>query len=113
MKARVTKRKVMNETYCISVPYCALQDLLTYESPVYYTAGVYGWNADVYLIDGLAIVTGYRPFGNLKVDYSIIEKYERKAREIKAKRYSDATRTEIELDTLIREFVRECKGIRV
>lgn len=112
MKVRTTKRKVMNETWCISVPYCALQDLLTYESPIYYTTGVYGWNADVYMIEGLAIVTGYRPFGNIKVDYSVIEKYEQKAKEIKEQNcYTGNTRAE--LYDLIREFVRECKGNRV
>ena len=34
--------------------------------PDYYTAGVYGWNCDVYVIAGLAICTGYRPAAGVR-----------------------------------------------
>lgn len=49
----------------------------------HYTAGVYGWNADIYCIEGggkfFAICTGYRPFGiyNEKIQ-ELAEKYEKK-----------------------------------
>lgn len=48
--------------------------LLKFTEPVAYTSGVYGWNADVYDFDNVAIVMGYRPFGNISPDYNIVEK---------------------------------------
>lgn len=45
----------------VRVGYCDLQDALRGIEPDYYTAGVYGWNCDVYTIAGLTICTGYRP----------------------------------------------------
>lgn len=45
----------------VRVGYCDLQDALAGIRPDYYTAGVYGWNCDVYVIAGLTICTGYRP----------------------------------------------------
>lgn len=42
----------------------------------YYTAGVYGWNADIYDIGGgIALVTGYRPFGVRLADDQVLEQY--------------------------------------
>lgn len=67
-KMNVTRKYIVgNFTNIISVPYCALQDLLKFESPIWYTSGVYGWNADVYMANFYTcIVTGYRPFGNIR-----------------------------------------------
>jgi len=63
-KCKVT-RKWLNESYpCISVSYCGLDSLLTFEGANYYTCGVYGWNCDAYAlsVDGhnVCITTGYR-----------------------------------------------------
>lgn len=44
-----------------------------------YTAGVYGWNADIYEFDTFAIVTGYRPFGKDILSYEFCKKWEKKA----------------------------------
>lgn len=61
MKFKSTKRDIMaNYGNIIKVDYCDLQNLLKYESPIAYTAGVYGWNADIYDFGGIAICTGYR-----------------------------------------------------
>lgn len=51
----------------LGVGYCDVQDLLTFINwePVYYTAGVYGWNADYYRINGWLLSTGYRPYDNM------------------------------------------------
>lgn len=58
----------------IKVGYCDLQDALKWSEPDFYTAGVYGWNADVYVIDyDTVIVTGYRPFGNTELSRSVID----------------------------------------
>ena len=45
----------------VRVGYCDLQDALADIRPDYYTAGIYGWNCDAYIIAGLTICTGYRP----------------------------------------------------
>lgn len=80
-KINVTRKYVCsNFTNIISVPYCALQDLLRYESPLWFTSGIYGWNADVYMIDfDTCIVTGYRPFGNIRPTYATTDVFNRTA----------------------------------
>ena len=45
----------------VRVGYADLQDAMLGITPDYYTAGVYGWDCDVYTIAGLTICTGYRP----------------------------------------------------
>lgn len=50
----------------VRVGYCDLQDALRGIDPDGYTAGVYGWNCDVYLIGGLTICTGYRPAAGVR-----------------------------------------------
>lgn len=46
--------------------YCDLWGALAGIDPDGYTAGVYGWNCDVYLIGGLTICTGYRPAAGVR-----------------------------------------------
>ena len=82
MKYKTTAKEVRNGYFkIISVGYCDLQSLLDYKSPIAYTSGIYGWNFDVYDIDGVAIVTGYRgmPSKNSKADYNLIKEYEDKS----------------------------------
>ena len=67
----------------IKVGYCDLQDALKWREPNFYTAGVYGWNADVYVIDAeTVIVTGYRPFGNMELSREVIYTLNKCARSI-------------------------------
>lgn len=81
-KMNVTQKFVRGSfTHIICVPYCGLQDLLRYETPLRFTSGIYGWNADVYMIDfDTCIVTGNRPFGNIYPIYSLIDAFNRTAR---------------------------------
>ena len=82
MKFKTTRKAVKeNGGVIMEVGYCDLQALLRYVDPIAYTCGVYGWNADIYKLDGLTIATGYRPFGNYS-DYDLVEEYEDKARKI-------------------------------
>ena len=61
MKFRTTRKEVVNNyPVIISAGYCALSNLLRFCDPVAYTAGVYGWNFDVYHENGVCICTGYR-----------------------------------------------------
>ena len=89
MKYHTTKQAVNNGYYYkICIGYCDLQSLLSYENPVAYTSGVYGWNCDIYdcfpeLPWNIAIITGYRPFGNIHANYDRNKKYEKKADSIR------------------------------
>lgn len=83
MRIKVNKKDVINSyDKIISVGHCNMQYLLRGQDPMYYTCGYYGWNADIYVIDGVAICTGYRPFGSYKMDYKKVKKLEEKARKI-------------------------------
>ena len=107
MKFKTTK-KAIKESYStiIEIGYCDLQYLLNFKAPIAYTCGVYGWNADIYNIDGVAIVTGYRPFGNIKPDYDTCLKYNKKAKELRDKSI-DMEERKKQLDKLIAEFIEE------
>ena len=50
----------------VRVGYADLQDAMLGITPDYYTAGVYGWNCDVYTIAGLTICAGYRPAAGVR-----------------------------------------------
>lgn len=106
MKFRTTQKAVKeNFTKVIKVGYCSLQKLLTYETPIAYTCGVYGWNADIYNFGDVAIVTGYRPFGK-SVDYNLCEEYERKAEGLQDLSRPYAERR-TEADILVKEFIKK------
>lgn len=81
---KTTKKEIMrNYKKVIQLGYCEAQFLLRFKNRKNYTSGTYGWNADVYQIDfDTAIVTGYRPFGNVRPDYDLVKKYELEACEI-------------------------------
>lgn len=81
MKVKTTN-KALRDAQAIKIGYCAMSYLLAYEEPVYYTSGVYGWNSDVYNIDGVIVSTGYRPAGTRRIDYKTIEVYEGMAKDI-------------------------------
>ena len=80
-KINVTRKYVCSSfTNIICVPYCGLQDLLRYETPCWFTSGIYGWNADVYILNNdTCIVTGYRPFGNIRPTYALTDVFNRTA----------------------------------
>lgn len=85
MKFRTTQ-KAIRECFrvIIAVPYCALQNLLNYENAIAYTARREGWSADIYdMGGGVAIATGYAPFGNVRPSHDILDRYERTAEKIR------------------------------
>ena len=95
MKTKTTANAVRNyfgKKRIISFGYCTIQGLENYlpqlSCSVHYTTGVYGWNADVFCIEGggkfFAICTGYRPFGVYDERLSAVaEKYERRINAVK------------------------------
>ena len=108
MKYEAKKKQVMAYYDCYSIGYCELQNLLHFEYPESYTCGVYGWNCDIYGFCGIAIVTGYRPFGQ-HVDYNLARKYDRQAEKImyKDKRYKSWESKEKAVKRLLKQFIKE------
>ena len=84
MKTQTTKKAIMSAyRNVIKVGYCDMQDALKWREPNFYTAGVYGWNSDVYVLDyDTVIVTGYRPFGNVELPREVIDTLNKCAKSI-------------------------------
>lgn len=110
MKFKTTQKEIRaNYNKIICVPYCGLQNLLNYESPVAYTARREGWAADIYdMGGGVAIVTGYAPFGNIRPPYELRERYEKQAEKIRYEYSYDRQRES--LKSLARDFIKEVCG---
>lgn len=109
MKFKTTQKEIReNYNKIICVPYCGLQTLLNYESPIAYTVRREGWAADIYdMGGGVAIVTGYTPFGNIRPSYELRERYETDAEKIRYN-YSLAWKEQREqLKQLARAFIVE------
>ncbi len=111
MKFKTTQKEIKsNFQYVISIDYCGLGSLLRYDNPIAYTirgkGGCLGWGSDVYdLGDGVAVVTGYAPFGNVKPDYEVVRKYRDLAEQIrKSLKWNEQ---EAALKALQQDFLRE------
>lgn len=65
MSIRVTKKDMKESYFLLGASYCALSDLLGNFGTQLYSAGVYGWSCDYFIIeDGnrrVVISTGYSP----------------------------------------------------
>ena len=104
MKTKITKKAIMSAyRNVIKVGYCDMQDALKCREPNFYTAGVFGWNADVYVIDyDTVIVTGYRPFGNMELTREVIDTLNKCAESIT--HYLDYDMAKIYLDNNLDEL---------
>ena len=109
MKFRTTQKEIKaNFDKIISVPYCSLQNLLCWESPVAYTTRREGWAADIYdMGGGVAIVTGYAPFGNIRPAYQLREHYEKQAEAVRLDYSLSWTEQREQLNQLAKEFIAE------
>lgn len=105
MKMRWTCKQV-RECNAIKIGYCGAWYLLRGLEPIAYTAGIYGWNEDVYQVgNNTYIATGYRPHGTRKVSYELLESYENQAKAICEG--NDAYDTKLaKLDELRKEFLK-------
>ena len=102
-----TTRKAIKDMYrtIIKVGDCRLQHLLIYAEPFAYITRKEGWAADVYeLAPGVALVTGYAPFGNIEIGWDICRRYEEKARKILHGGYQEQPER---LRKLMDEFIEE------
>lgn len=102
MKLKTTRKQVVNSSArLVCAGYCDLQNLLRPVDPVAYTCGVYGWNFDVYDVDGLTICTGYRNMPGRRANN--IREYEERARAI----WSDRTRSYDEQRAAVLDLLHE------
>lgn len=114
-KAKTTRKWVNENYYCVYFGYCELQYLLTYQTPRFYTCGVYGWNFDVYTFCcDYAITTGYR--GMIEnvttrkdfVNHEYVHNLESKAEKIvKDRRLIDEQKKKA-VNTLLAELLSNC-----
>lgn len=114
-KIKTTAKAVKNSYYnIITVGYCDLQYLLAYFQPAYYTAGVNGWNCDVYIIDAKTVIaTGYRPVSGNMHDYEITKKYNEKARDaIYSDRDLDYRTKKSKASKMLSDYVNEMFATR-
>lgn len=78
MKFKTTRKAIVNGAVNVKCAgYCDLQHLLRNHDPIAYTAGVNGWNFDVYDVYGVTICTGYRNMPGSRLEH--IREYEEKA----------------------------------
>lgn len=106
MKFKTTAKYIRNS--CgkkLSVSYCGMQNLLWNHSPIAYTCGVYGWNFDVYAVDGVTICTGYRGMVGKSVDYAVLRDYETRAEKIRYDSTIDYDKRREMVDALLHEFL--------
>ncbi len=106
MKLKTTKKSVLqNFSAVYQVGYCRLYNLLRELKPVAYIENSTGWRADVYnLGDGIALTTGYTPFGQ-KIDSEVINEYEFKAKLARCTENKEAATND-----LINQFKEEITG---
>lgn len=93
MKEHITRKKVRESfTAVVLCDEIANIAYLCGISPEYYNAGVYGWNWNVYNMDGVAVVGGYRnyPRCSARVDYSDALKIQKHVRSLKTPRGKQA-----------------------
>ena len=91
MKAQVAKKEVRNtNSRIISIGYCDMQFLLQHHDCNMYSAGIYGWSCDYYIINSdntgmftpyTVISTGYQPLNNreTKPDTGLLRLFEKYA----------------------------------
>lgn len=106
MKFKTTRKAIVaNSSNLVSAGYCDLAHLLTNHSPIAYTAGVYGWNFDVYEVYGLTICTGYRYMPGRRANG--IREFEKKARAIRNDWNKPYTQRRDEIEELLRQFCEQ------
>lgn len=103
MKYKTTRKAIVNGggniCYC---GYCDMWHLLRNHDAVAYTAGVYGWNFDVYKVYGLIICTGYRGMPGKRLEG--VAEYEAKAKDIFENKHFRDDEKQKHIEALLIEF---------
>lgn len=108
MKIKITQKAIKaNFKKVVCVGYCDLYHLLYYQNSTYCTTRREGWGSDIYIFDDIAISTGYAPFGNIKVKYDVLRKYDEKARKIVENREINHDAKVKKVNKLLEKFLKE------
>ena len=88
MKYQTTTKAIKNNygKYIYSLGYCELCELFPGGKAQAYTAGVYGWNYNLFDLHGIAICTGYRGMPGSWIPSDLVAKYKKRIAKIKAHR---------------------------
>lgn len=106
MKFKTTRKAIVNgSSNLVCAGYCDLAHLLTFHDPIAYTAGVYGWNFDVYEVHGLTICTGYRNMPGRRANN--IREFEEKAKAIRNDWGKPYEQQKAEINELLRQFCEQ------
>lgn len=106
MKIKTTAKAIRNSYEDkIAISYCGAQYLLWNHTPVAYTCGIYGWNFDVYSVDGVLICTGYRGMVGKTPDYAMLNEYENMARRVVENRKMSYEDKQKAVESLLHEFI--------
>lgn len=105
-KAEVTRKWVASNYTCCGIGYCDVQYLCRFQEKRFYTAGVYGWNFDVYTFGNYAITTGYRNMIH-HVKAENVSMYEQKARDILNNINLSWEEQKEKVNKLLEEFLRK------
>ena len=107
MKFQTTNKQIKdNYSTILKIGYCELQALLSYESPIAYNAGVYGWNCDFYKVNNVIVCEGYRPIGQ-SVKFDLIRETELKAEKIKYNNLLTYEEKRNEMTELLNNFIKQ------
>lgn len=110
MKFQTTRKNIVNGFNNVKYAgYCDLAHLLRNHTPIAYTAGVYGWNFDVYSVYGVTICTGYRNMPGARLEKT--SEYETAARKICDDYNRPYEERRAEIETLLKEFCKLNGGI--
>lgn len=105
MKYKTTRKAIVNGSVNVRCAgYCDLFCLLRNHEPIAYTAGIYGWNFDVFEVYGVTICTGCRNMPGKRLDG--IREYEEKACEIWGSYYMPYEEQKEKTEILLQEFCK-------
>ena len=96
--------------YIFKTGYCNVQTLFYYTEPKAYTCGTYGWNFDLYDVDGVGICTGYRGMVGNQIDYDTVREFETRAEKIVHGNDIAWENKREELEKLQKEFVKAIRA---
>lgn len=111
MKIKTTKKAVKdNYNHIIGIGYCNAQNLLRFSDAFGYSSGQNGWVCDYFEVDNVCISTGYSYINNVNVkyDYTLLDSYESKARDIIGNYDINWEVKKEMVNQLLKDFVNEC-----
>lgn len=114
-KIKTTRKQLAENFQCLGFSYCAIQNLLQYKNPRFYTCGTYGWNFDGYIIEHegteYCLTTGYRGMiynaKQNKDTYAIVKKYDNLAEKIVRNYHSSYDIQKNQVEELLHNMIDE------